>query len=82
MRVWGNIMIRVNVSQTVEAFMATNGISKNLNNQVFRYYADVWLRFQEEAEMWGSIEDLGPTIRAKVLAEMVRKWRLEYSRPG
>ena len=34
----------------------------------------MWLRFQEEAEMWASIDDLGQTIRAEVLADMVGAW--------
>lgn len=42
-----------------------------------RFYSDVWMRQQEEEELWGSIEDLGPTVKAQLLAEMVgasRAW--------
>ena len=40
-----------------------------------RFYSDVWMRQQEEEELWGSIEDLGPTVKAQLLAEMVRASR-------
>jgi hypothetical protein len=39
----------------------------------------VWLRNQEEAAMWASIDDLGPDIRAKIFADLVSQHTSQYT---
>lgn len=57
-------------AEAVELFLETCGISPKLSRQVYRYYSDVWLRQQEEVEMWQAIDDLGPTLKSRVIAEV------------
>ena len=57
--------------QGVEDFIALNSLSSQLHTKIFRYYSDVWLRFQEEASLWSNIDELSPSLRAAILADMV-----------
>lgn len=58
-------------SEAVELFLSTNGTSQKLSRDVYRYYSNVWLRQQEEVQMWEAIRDLGPNLKARVIAEVV-----------
>ncbi|KAG1658435.1 hypothetical protein FOA52_009856 [Chlamydomonas sp. UWO 241] len=57
--------------QVVEMFMSLNCVSSGMRQKVFRYYSDVWLRQKEEEDLWASISDIGPALKASLLAEMV-----------
>jgi len=57
--------------QVVEQFMELNCVSARMRHKIFRYYSDVWLRHQEDLELWSNIAELTPSLKSDLLSEMV-----------